>query len=76
MQLYNKIMLFFWLFIGILIFVIVTYMGFTEKSGFKIWSYYYLFSGLALLMFVVRRWMLKRMDKHLKFMAEKEAGEK
>lgn len=66
-------MLYFWLFVGILIFVVVTYMGFTEKSGFKIWSYYYLFSGLAILMFVVRRWMMKRMEKHIKLMAEKEA---
>jgi hypothetical protein len=75
MQLYNKIMLFFWLFIGVLIFVIVTYMGFTEKSGFKIWAYYYLFSGLSFLMYFVRRWMMKRMEKHLKYMAEKEASE-
>jgi hypothetical protein len=50
-------------------------MGFTEKSGFKIWAYYYLFSGLAILMFIVRRWMMKRMERHLKYMAEKEAKE-
>jgi hypothetical protein len=73
MQLYNKIMLYFWLFAGILIFLVVTYMGFTEKSGFKIWAYYYLFSALAILMFVVRRWMLKRMEKHLKWMEEEKA---
>jgi hypothetical protein len=50
-------------------------MGFTEKSGFKIWAYYYLFSGLSFLMYFVRRWMMKRMEKHLKYMAEKEASE-
>lgn len=75
MQLYNKIMLYFWLFAGILIFLVVTYMGLTEKSGFKIWAYYYLFSALSILMFVVRRWMMKRMDNHVKWMEEQKANE-
>jgi Na+/melibiose symporter-like transporter len=68
MGLYNKIMLYFWLVAGILIFIVVTVMGF--KEGFKIWNYYYLFSGLAILMFIVRRWMMKRMEKHLKYLSE------
>jgi len=61
-------MLYFWLVAGILIFIVVTVMGF--KEGFKIWNYYYLFSGLAILMFIVRRWMMKRMEKHLKYLSE------
>lgn len=68
-------MLYFWLFTSILTFLVVTYMGFTEASGFKIWGYYYLFSGLALLMFFVRRWMIKRMENHLKFMEEQKSKE-
>ena len=68
-------MLYFWLLAGIFIFLIVTYMGFTEKSGFKIWGFYYLFSALSLLMYVVRRWMIKRMEKHLKWMEEQKENE-
>lgn len=68
-------MLFFWLVAGILIFLVVSFKGLTEDGGFQIWGYYYLFSGLSFLMFFVRRWMLKRMDKHLKFMEEKRLEE-
>jgi hypothetical protein len=74
MQLYNKIMLYFWLFAAILIFLVVTFKGFQED--FKIWGYYYTFSGLALLMFFARRFMMRRMIKHLKYMEEQEAKEK
>ena len=49
MQFYNKIMLYFWLFAAVLIFVVVTYKGVQED--FTIWGYYYLFGGLALVMF-------------------------
>ncbi|MBL4863006.1 MAG: hypothetical protein JKY09_08330 [Crocinitomicaceae bacterium] len=73
MGLYNKIMLNFWLFAGILIFIVVTYMGFVE--GFDVWSYYYLFSGLALFMFFMRKWMIKRMDKHMKYLNEQQDDE-
>ena len=73
MRFYNKIMLYFWLVAGILIFIVVTVMGF--KEGFKIWNYYYLFSGLAILMFIVRRWMMKRMYRHLNEMAQQKEAE-
>jgi hypothetical protein len=75
MQAYNKIMLYFWLFAAVLIFIVVTFMGF--KQGFELWAYYYMFSGLALLMFIVRRWMMKRMEKHMQFLeSQKEKEEK
>ena len=68
-------MLYFWLFAGILIFLVVTYMGLTEKDGFKVWGYYYTFPALAFLMFIVRRWMIKRMDRHVKWMEEEKDKE-
>ena len=68
MQTYNKFMTNFWLVVTILIVVTVSYFGFTE--GFQRWSYYYVFALITLLMFVVRRWMLKRMQRHLAFLEE------
>ena len=65
---YNKIMLYFWFSMFVLITGIVTYMGITE--GFERWSFYYIFGGLALLMFLVRRWMMKRMKKHMEWLEE------
>ena len=70
MKTYNKIMLYFWLFVGVLILTVVTYKGFSE--GFRKWGFYYLFAGLALLMFVVRRWMMKKMERYAQEMAEKD----
>ena len=73
MNTYNKIMLYFWLFVGILILMVVTYKGFSE--GFKKWGFYYLFAGLALLMFIVRRWMMKKMDKHAQELKEQQESQ-
>ena len=74
MQLYNKIMLYFWLFAAILIFLVVTYKGIQE--GFSIWGYYYLFGGLALLMFFARRYMLRRLEKHIEYMEKQKSEER
>ncbi len=65
-------MLFFWLFTAILLFVVITYMAFTE--GFKKWGFYYLFAGLAFFAYITRKWMMKRMEKHTKFMEEQRAN--
>lgn len=73
MQTYNKIMLYFWLFVGIAIFIAVTYMGF--MYGFKLWGYYYILSGLALLMFFMRRFMMRRYEKHMKWLEEQNQKE-
>lgn len=73
MTLYNKIMLYFWLFAAILIFLVVTYMGFTE--GFDVWAYYYVFDAIALMAFLSRRWMMKRMEKnHAEFYENQDSG--
>ena len=69
MSLYNKIMLYFWLFTSIFLFLAVTYMGF--MYGFEIWAYYYIFVGLTLIMYFFRKWMMKRMDKHMEYLQNK-----
>jgi multidrug transporter EmrE-like cation transporter len=76
MHQYNKIMLYFWLFAGIFIAIGVTYMGITE--GFDKWITSYTFAALAILMFFMRRYMVRRMEKHVAYLAaqkEKEASE-
>ena len=67
-------MLYFWLFTAILLFVVITYMAFTE--GFRKWAFNYVFVFIALLAFVTRRWMLKRMEKHVKEMEEQDSSKK
>lgn len=73
MQLYNKIMLYFWLFAAIVVFLITTYMSMTD--GIKKWGFYYIFVVIALMMFVVKKWMMKRMEKHMQFLEEKKRAE-
>lgn len=74
MQLYNKIMLYFWLLAAIAIFLVTTFMVMTE--GFNKWAYYYIFVVIALLMYVVKKWMMNRMEKHLKYMEEQNQQKK
>ena len=52
----------FWLAVGIVTIVAVTYLGFTE--GFERWASYYIFGVFAILLFLIRRFMMKRMVKH------------
>ncbi len=66
-------MLYFWLFVGILLTIVITYLGFTV--GFDKWAFYYLFAGLSFVMYFMRRWMMKRMERHLKFLEEKQNKE-
>lgn len=68
MQFYNKIMLWFWLLIGFLTLIVVTVMGF--KHGFGVWAFYYIFVLIAFGMYFFRRWMMKRMEKHMKWLEE------
>lgn len=73
MHIYNKIMLNFWLITAILLFLVVTYMGFTE--GFKKWAFYYVFALLALFAYLTRKWMMRRMEKHIQEMEAKQREE-
>lgn len=74
MNTYNKIMIYFWLVTAIVIFVATTYMGF--MYGFKIWAYYYIFAGLALLMFFARRYMVRRMERHMEWLENQKKENK
>lgn len=68
MKIYNKIMLYFWLALSIVSLVVITYFGINE--GFDRWIYYYTLPIIALLMFFFKRFMVSRMEKHMKFLEE------
>lgn len=70
MGIYNKIMLYFWLVMSVLIVIFVTIMG--AKEGFDRWYQSYVFAVIALLMYIVRRWMMKRMVRHMAFLEEQQ----
>ena len=70
MRIYNQIMLYFWLVAAVFIFIVITYFSITE--GFRKWGFYYTFAVLALFAFLVRRWMMKRMEKHVQYMEEQK----
>jgi len=62
-------MLTLWLVVSILSAIVVTFKGITE--GFDRWYSYYILTGISLFMYVTRRWMMKRMDKHMDFLNNK-----
>lgn len=70
MQTYNKIMLKVWLLLFIIITVYVTFKGFTE--GFDRWASNYIFSGILLMIFLFKRFMMKRYEKHMAYLDGKE----
>ena len=74
MKTYNKIMIYFWLATAIILFVTITYLGFTE--GFDKWAYYYVFALLTVVMYFMRKWMMKREEKHLQFLENQKENQK
>jgi len=74
MHTYNKIMIYFWLTTSIILFIIITYLGITE--GFKSWAPYYVAAFLAFFMYFMRKWMMKRADKHMQYLEEQEKAKK
>lgn len=74
MKMYNKIMLYFWLITGLLITVGVTLKMFSEgfPTGWLKWRFYYLFAILCFVMYFLRKLMIRRMEKHLEFLENKE----
>ena len=44
-------------------------------DGIAKWGFYYLFVAIAIGMFFFKRWMTRRMDKHLNFLQEKAKEE-
>lgn len=70
MNTYNKIMKVIWLLIGTVMFIVVTVKCFIE--GFDKWVFYYPLVLLAFGMYFFKVWMMKRMEKHMEYMSEKE----
>ena len=70
MDLYNKIKKVYWLVFAIILFLLVTFKGFSE--GFERWAVYYLFVLLAVGMYFFKIWMMKRMERHIAYMKEQE----
>jgi Ca2+/H+ antiporter len=68
MDKYNQLMLKFWGIVSIILPVVITYFVITE--GFQKWGQYYILAIFTVLMYLVRKWMMKRMEKHLKFLEE------
>ena len=66
MNKYNKFMLYLWLLVAIGSALLVTYKGISE--GFERWYSYYVISGISFFMYIIRRWMMKRMEKHLEYL--------
>jgi hypothetical protein len=60
----------FWLILGTLMFVGVTIMCFVE--GFERWAFYYPLVLLSFGMYFFKVWMMKRMEKHIAYLSEKE----
>ena len=69
MNKYNQLMLKFWLVVSIILPLVITYFVITD--GFKKWGQYYVLAIFTFLMYIVRRWMMKRMQKHLEFLEDK-----
>lgn len=70
MKTYNTIMLNLWLLIAIVLIVFITYKGFSE--GFNRWGFMYIFAFVALSAYFMRRFMAKRVEKHMKYLEEQE----
>ena len=66
-------MLKFWLLTAIVLFIAITYLGFTE--GFRKWGVYYVVVGIALISYFMRKMMMARQEKHEAFLAEQKEKE-
>ena len=66
-------MKYFWLGLAIVSFVVVTY--YCIKEDCKTWFLYYVFPVIALLMYLMKVWMTRQMEKHAKYMEEQNNGE-
>jgi SNF family Na+-dependent transporter len=74
METYHKIMQAFWLSMAVVITIAVTYMGATE--GFERWAFNYVFAILAVFVFLIRRYMMKRMKRHQEFLENQAKNKK
>ena len=70
METYNKVMMYFWAAMTVVLFVTITFMGF--KEGFNRWSMYYIMPVITLFILLVRRLMMKRMKKHKEYLEDQK----
>jgi uncharacterized membrane protein SirB2 len=71
---YNKMSGNLWLVIAGLSFIAITYKIATE--GAQTWLAYYVVPVMALLMYGTKKWMMKRMQRHLEEMVQQKNEEK
>jgi uncharacterized membrane protein SirB2 len=71
---YNKMSGYLWLVIAGLSFIAITYKVATE--GAQTWLAYYVVPVMALLMYGTKKWLMKRMQRHLEQMAQQKNEEK
>jgi hypothetical protein len=72
MELYNKIMVKVWLLIAIVAFLFTTYKCITED--YRQWYFYYIIVVVALVMWAMKLFMVKRMKKHLDYLENQNNG--
>ena len=70
MNTYNQITKIMWLVMASIGSIAVTVMCFIE--GFDKWVYYYPLVLLMFGMYFFKAWMMKRMERHITYMKEKE----
>ena len=70
MNVYNKIMRLFWLVLAIAMTILISYLSLTQ--GFYKWVFYYVFVLVAFGMFFFKSYMMKRMDRHLEYLAQQK----
>jgi hypothetical protein len=71
---YNTMSGYLWLVIAGLSFLAITFKIATE--GAQTWLAYYVVPVMALLMYGTKKWMMKRMQRHLEAMAQQKNEEK
>ncbi len=59
--------------VAVVVIVGTTYMVLTVDNGFKRYGYSYIFGVIAILMFFFKRWMMKRVEKHMEFLAQQKS---
>ncbi len=74
MEKYNKFMLKLWLVASIAIPIIVTYQVYLH--GFKEYGGYYILAPFTLAIYLLRRYMMKRMEKHMQYLHDKNKNDK
>jgi flagellar biosynthesis protein FliQ len=63
-------MLYFWLVVGIVSLIVVSFNCITV--GVDKWGLYFSMPLIAFLMFFFKRWMMKRMEKHMDFLKSQQ----